>query len=103
MQNGREGYFNRIQSGSFQHRAMAAAIWVQQGPGWITAALGHFGTHSELTDEFTRKRKRLHKQDNARKTLLKYKKHRLTAKYGQQAINSSPDFSYFVVHQQNQM
>jgi len=39
-------YFNRIQSGSFQHRAMAAAIWVQQGLGWIIAALGHFGIHS---------------------------------------------------------
>ena len=28
-------YFNRIQSGSFQHRCMAAALQVQHGPGWL--------------------------------------------------------------------
>ena len=26
-------FYNRIQSGSFQHRSMAAALWVQCGPG----------------------------------------------------------------------
>ena len=69
---------------------MAAALRVQHGPGWITTALGYFGIRSELTDEFTRKRKRLHEQDSARKLLLKYKNRRLTVKYGQQAVNSSP-------------
>ena len=87
-------YFNRIQFGSFQHRSMATALRVQHGPGWITTALGHFGIRSKLTDEFTRKRKRKHELDNARKVLLKYKKRRLTAKYGQQTVNSSPDFTY---------
>ena len=28
-------FFNRIQSGSFQHRCMAAALRVQYGPGWV--------------------------------------------------------------------
>jgi len=87
-------YFNRIQLGSFQHRSMAAALQVQHGPGWVTTALGHFGIHSELINEFTRKRKQKHELDNARKVLLKYKKRRLITKYGHQAVNSPPDFSY---------
>jgi len=49
----------------------------------VTTALGHFGIHSELTDEFTRKRKQKHELDNARKVLLKCKKRRLITKYGQ--------------------
>ena len=27
--------FNRIQSGSFQHRSMCAALRVQNGPEWV--------------------------------------------------------------------
>ena len=30
-------FCNRIQSGSFQHRSMAAALRVQYGPGWTTS------------------------------------------------------------------
>ena len=30
-------FYNRIQSGSFQHHCMAAALCIQYGPGWTTS------------------------------------------------------------------
>ena len=87
-------FYNRIQSGSFQHRSMAAALRVQCGPGWTTSILNDLGICSPICDKFTEGRKRKHDNDNARKILQKYKKQRLITRYGQPAINSSPDTSY---------
>ena len=87
-------FYNRIQSGSFQHRSMAAALWVQYGPGWTTSVLSSLGIQSSICDKFTNRRKRKHDKDSARKTPLKYKKQRLMTQYGQPTLNSSPDTSY---------
>ena len=87
-------FYNRIQSGSFQHRSMAAALRVQYGPGWTTSVLSSLGIQSSICDEFTNRRKRKHDKDSARKILLKYKKQRLMTRYGQPTVNSSPDTSY---------
>jgi len=43
-------YFNRVQTGSFQHRSMTAALRVQYGPGWTTTILHQIGIHSQLQD-----------------------------------------------------
>ena len=88
-------FFNRIQSGSFQHRCMAAALRVQHGPGWIATVLMSMGIGGQLQllDQFTNKRKRKHTQDAARKISLKYKKQRLETRYGASVVNS-PDSSY---------
>jgi len=64
-------------------------IWVSSSDP-VTMLLG---IHSELNDEFTRKRKQKHELDNAGKALLKYKKRRLIIKYGHQAVNFPPGFS----------
>ena len=69
-----EKYYNRIQSGSFQHRSMAAALRVQFGLGWTTSILKSFDIRSTLCDDFTNSWKRKHEQDTARKISLKYKK-----------------------------
>ena len=58
-------FFNRIQSGSFQHQCMAAALRVQHGPGWIGTVLMSMGIPTEGSG------------DAARKISLKYKKQRL--------------------------
>ena len=87
-------YYNRIQSGSFQHRSMAAALRVQFGPGWTTSILNSLGIQSTLCDKFTNSRKRKHDRDTARKITLKYKKQRLMTRYGQQTVKSTPDPSY---------
>ena len=88
-------FFNRIQSGSFQHRCMAAALRVQHGPGWIGTVLTSMGISGQLQllDQFTNRRKRKHVQDAARKISLKYKKQRLETRYGASVVNS-PDSSY---------
>ena len=88
-------FFNRIQSGSFQHRCMAAALRVQHGPGWIGTVLMSMGIGGQLQllDQFTNRRKRKHVQDAARKISLKYKKQRLETRYGASVVNS-PDSSY---------
>jgi len=67
-------YFNRVQAGSFQHRSMAAALRVQYGPGWTTTILHQIGIHSQLQDAYTKRRKRKHDLNCARKVHLKYKK-----------------------------
>ena len=87
-------YYNRIQSGSFQHRSMAAALRVQFGPGWTTSILNSFGIQSTVFDKYTSSRKRKHDRDTARKITLKYKKQRLMTCYGQQTVKSLPDPSY---------
>jgi len=85
-------FYNRIQSGSFQHRSMAAALHVQYGPGWTTPVLDHFGIQSSICDTFTATRKRKHERDSARKNSLKYKKQRLTTRYGSQAAATDPSY-----------
>ena len=88
-------YFNRIQSGSFQHRCMAAALRIQHGSGWTTTVLQSMGLRDELqlSNQFTIRRKRKHNCDSARKVCLKYKKQRLEGRYGSSVVNS-PDSSY---------
>ena len=87
-------FFNRIQSGSFQHRCMAAALRIQYGSGWTTTVLQSIGLTDdlELSNQFTIRRKRKHNRDWARKVCLKYKKQRLEARYGSSVVNS-PDSS----------
>ena len=48
-------YFNRIQSGSFQHRCMATALWIQHGSGWTTTVLQsvHLSDELQLSNQFT--------------------------------------------------
>ena len=86
-------YFNRVQSGSFQHRSMAAGLRVQYGPGWTTSILNQMGIQSQPQDEHTKRRKRKCELDNARKVCLKYKKRRLESR-GHSCTNSSLDSSY---------
>ena len=84
-------FFNRIQSGSFQHRCMAAALRVQYGSGWVAHAWRlMFQSPSSIMDIFAARRKRKHFLDSARKVTLKYKKQRLLSKSG----HSKPDSSY---------
>ena len=87
-------YYNRIQSGSFQHCSMAAALHVQFGPGWTTSILKSCDIHSTLCDDFKNSRKWKHEQDTARKISLKYKKQQLMTRYGQPAAKCPPDPSY---------
>ena len=45
---------NRIQSGSFEHRCMAAGLSMTLGPGWIEDTLKHlFGSCSSITKTFS--------------------------------------------------
>ena len=41
-------FFIRIQSGSFQHRCMAAALRIQYGSGWTATVLQFMGGRDEL-------------------------------------------------------
>ena len=86
-------YFNRVQSGSFQHRSMAAALRVQYGPGWTTSILHQIGIKSQPQEEYTKRRKRKRDLDNARKVCQKYKKRRLESR-GHTCTDSSLDSSY---------
>ena len=96
-------FFNRIQSGSFQHRCMAAALRVQHGPGWIGTVLTSMGISGQLQllDQFTNRRKRKHVQDAARKISLKYKKQRLETRYSASVVNSH-QIPLMAVYLQNQ-
>ena len=72
-------FFNRIQSGSFQHRCMAAALRVQYGSGWVAHIWRSlFHTASDIMDIHAAQRKRKHSLDSARKVTLKYKKTTIT-------------------------
>jgi len=67
-------FFNRIQSGSFQHRCMAAALRVQYGPGWVAHVWQSlFQSTSDIMDIYATQRKRKHFLDSARKVTQKYK------------------------------
>ena len=83
--------FNCIQSGSFQHRCMAAALRVQYGAGWVAHVWNlMFQSPSDIMNVFAAQRKRKHFLDTARKVTHKYKKQRLLSKSGK----SKPDSSY---------
>ena len=49
-------FYNRIQSGSFQHRSMTATLRVQYDPGWtatVLMAIGNNNTELDVLDQFT--------------------------------------------------
>ena len=55
---------NRIQSGAFQHRCMAAGLRLTLGPGWITETWKSlFGSYSNVMSTFSNTRKRKHEKD----------------------------------------
>ena len=88
-------YFNRIQSGSFQYRCMAAALRVQCGPDWIAQVWRRLGFNIpalDVVDTHGNRRKRKHTLDSARKVLVKYKRQRLMSKL----VPSNQDTSYGV-------
>jgi len=89
-------YFNRVQSGSFEHRSMAAALRVQHGSNWTIPVLNSMGITSGLDqlEKVTNRRKRKHERDSARKLSLRYKKQRLAARYGPSEADSTEDSSY---------
>ena len=73
--------FNRIQSGSFQHRSMAAALRLQLGPGWVSTVWEReFGEPGNCSLTFRQNIKQKFQLEKARKTSDKYKRQRLTKK-----------------------
>ena len=63
---------NRIQSGAFQHRCMAAGLRLTLGPGWIAETWQSlFGSCSNITSAFANTRKRKHEYDVQRKLIQK--------------------------------
>ena len=83
-------FFNRIQSGSFSHRSMAAALRIQCGSKWITHVWNSlFNSVGEILDKYSNRRKRKHQFDSARKVLQKYKKQRLITKLNKSAKDNS--------------
>ena len=76
-------YFNRVQSGSFQHRCMAAALRIQHGPGWLADVWKlAFSSVGDVLVKFSNNGKRQHTTDTARKIKDKYKRQRLMSKSG---------------------
>ena len=75
-------FYNRIQSGSFQHRcAAAAALRLQHGPGWVAELWKRrFGQPTVIQLQFAQSRKRKLELDCARKVTEKYKRRRFEAK-----------------------
>ena len=73
---------NRIQSGAFQHRCMAAGLCLTLGPGWIAETWESlFGFCCSVMSTFTNSRKRKHGNDVKQKVTQTYKKARIEAKY----------------------
>ena len=73
---------NRIQSGSFEHRCMAAGLSLTLGPGWTEAAWKHlFGTCSTVTEKFASRPKQKLEQDTKRKSSNEYKHARIEKRY----------------------
>lgn len=75
-------FYNRIQSGSFQHRcAAAAALRLQHGPGWVAELWKRrFGQPTVIQLQFAQSRKRKLELDCARKVTEKYKRRSFEAK-----------------------
>ena len=73
---------NRIQSGSFEHRCMAAGLSITLGPTWCVDSWRQlFGTPSMVAETYANKRKRKHDSDKTRKSSESYKRARLEKKY----------------------
>ena len=73
---------NRIQSGAFQHRFMAAGLRLSLGPGQIVETWESlFGSRSSVMSTFSNTRKRKHESDVKHKVTQNYKKVRIEAKY----------------------
>ena len=71
---------NRIQSGTFQHRCMAAGLHLTLGPGWIAETWESlFGSCSIVMSMFSNTRKRKHENDIKHKVTQTYKKARIEA------------------------
>jgi len=68
-------FYNRIQSGSFQHQPMSTALRVQHGPEWLAKIW-----QSCLSKTLSNNRIRQRTQDTARKMLDKYKGWRMLNK-----------------------
>ena len=74
-------FYNRIQSGSFQHRCAAAALRLQLGPGWVAELWKRrFGQPTVIQLQFAQTRKRKLELDCARKVTQKYKRRRFEAR-----------------------
>ena len=74
-------FYNRIQSGSFQHRCAAAALRLQHGPGWVAELWKRrFGQPTVIQLQFAQSRKRKLELDCARKVTEKYKRRSFEAK-----------------------
>ena len=88
-------FYNRIQSGSFQVRCMAAALRLQLGPDWVAKLWQRqFDNPDEVMLKFGRSRKRKHVNDCARKISDKYKRQRLAKRHQLTAVTSQPDHTY---------
>ena len=62
MDDGKQA--NRIQSGAFQHRSMAAGLQLTLGPGWIAETWESlFGSCSNVMSTFANTRKTKHEKD----------------------------------------
>ena len=84
---------NRIQSGSFEHRCMAAGLSLTLGPGWINTTWKHlFGACSTVTETFANRRKRKHEKDTKRKSSNEYKHARIEKRY--HLTSSTTDRNY---------
>ena len=64
-----------MQSGSFQHRCMAAGLRLTLGPTWTADSWKNFfGSCSDVLETLASKRKRKHQKDTDRKSTTIYKK-----------------------------
>jgi len=80
----------RVQSGSFQHRCMAAGLSLTLGPTWAVDTWNHlFKTSSPIA---ANQRKRKHEQDTTRKATETYKRARLQKKYNLQLALPDKDY-----------
>ena len=84
---------NRVQSGSFEHRCMAAGLSLTLGPTWAVDTWKHlFTTPSPIAEMYANQRKRKHEQDTARKATETYKHARLQKKYNLQPAITDKDY-----------
>ena len=61
---------NRVQSGSFEHRCMAAGLSLTLGPTWAVDTWNHlFKTPSPIAEMYANQRKRKHEQDTSIRNL----------------------------------
>ena len=84
---------NRVQSGSFEHRCMAAGLSLTLGPTWAVNTWNHlFKISSPIAEMYANRRKRKHEQDTSRKASETYKRARLQKKYNLQPAILDKDY-----------